>query len=451
MRDLAGRAAGGRGGAQDRHHALLRPRRLHGHERGRRPRGVDALLRRVLRSRHAASSRRTAASWRSSSATPSSASSGCPPCARTTPSAPSAPALASCCAPSRASPAPTAPRCRPAVGVNTGVARGAPRRRPLGSGEGFLTGDAVNTAARLQGAAPPMGVVVGELTHKPHGGGLRLRGARAARAEGQVRTGEGVARARGGRRASGTRRRDQGDADGRPRAPSSRRACRAVDRLRAGEGGLLLITGEAGIGKTRLVEELRALRRSSRAAPGSRAARSPSAASISYWPFLEIVQQDAGIDSDDAEAERWAKLAARVTASSATRPGGPALPGDPAQPAAARGAGCAGRAPGRRGDGPPALPRLASLLRAPRRGAAAGRGLRGRALAGRLLGRPARAPPAAHRRAADPLLLRLAARARHGRSPASQELARTDYAEARREIALQPLSTRGERDAGAAT
>ena len=34
------------------------------------------------------------------------------------------------------------------------------------SGEAFLTGDAVNTAARLQAAAPPGGVVVGELTHE---------------------------------------------------------------------------------------------------------------------------------------------------------------------------------------------------------------------------------------------------------------------------------------------
>ena len=32
-------------------------------------------------------------------------------------------------------------------------------------GEGLITGDAVNVTARLQSAAPPMAVAVGELTH----------------------------------------------------------------------------------------------------------------------------------------------------------------------------------------------------------------------------------------------------------------------------------------------
>ena len=50
------------------------------------------------------------------------------------------------------------------VGVNTGealVRLGVDTQ----SGEGFLTGDAVNVAARLQSAAPPMAVAVGEATH----------------------------------------------------------------------------------------------------------------------------------------------------------------------------------------------------------------------------------------------------------------------------------------------
>jgi len=50
------------------------------------------------------------------------------------------------------------------VGVNTGDALVRLDVDPA-SGRGFLTGDAVNTAARLQGVAPPMAVAVGEATH----------------------------------------------------------------------------------------------------------------------------------------------------------------------------------------------------------------------------------------------------------------------------------------------
>ena len=49
-------------------------------------------------------------------------------------------------------------------GVNTGEALVRLDVDPA-SGRGFLTGDAVNVAARLQAAAPPMCVVVGTITH----------------------------------------------------------------------------------------------------------------------------------------------------------------------------------------------------------------------------------------------------------------------------------------------
>ena len=50
-------------------------------------------------------------------------------------------------------------------GVNTGEALVRLDVDPA-SGRGFLTGDAVNTAARLEAAAPPGGVAVGALTHE---------------------------------------------------------------------------------------------------------------------------------------------------------------------------------------------------------------------------------------------------------------------------------------------
>ena len=47
------------------------------------------------------------------------------------------------------------------VGVNTGEAVVALEARPE-QGEGIVTGDVVNTAARIQSAAPVGGVAVGE-------------------------------------------------------------------------------------------------------------------------------------------------------------------------------------------------------------------------------------------------------------------------------------------------
>src|SRR5438094_833079 len=51
------------------------------------------------------------------------------------------------------------------VGINTGEAVVALGARPE-QGEGIVTGDVVNTASRLQGAAPVAAVVVGEHTYR---------------------------------------------------------------------------------------------------------------------------------------------------------------------------------------------------------------------------------------------------------------------------------------------
>jgi class 3 adenylate cyclase len=51
------------------------------------------------------------------------------------------------------------------IGVNTGEALVALGAQPL-AGEGMVSGDVVNTAARLQSAAPIDGVLVGEATYR---------------------------------------------------------------------------------------------------------------------------------------------------------------------------------------------------------------------------------------------------------------------------------------------
>lgn len=86
---------------------------------------------------------------------------------------------------------------------------------------------------------------------------------------------------------------------------------RRLDRLLGGQGSLLSIRGEAGLGKSRLVAEVK---RQMAAQPiiwleGRTFSFSQT---ISYWPFLEIIQADAGITAEDNEEQRWRKLESRI-------------------------------------------------------------------------------------------------------------------------------------------
>src|SRR5581483_3295901 len=60
------------------------------------------------------------------------------------------------------------------IGVNTGEALVALGARPA-EGEGMVAGDVVNTAARIQAAAPPNGILVGEQTRRATGTRIEYR------------------------------------------------------------------------------------------------------------------------------------------------------------------------------------------------------------------------------------------------------------------------------------
>ena len=85
----------------------------------------------------------------------------------------------------------------------------------------------------------------------------------------------------------------------------------ALARLGQGQGGTLILTGEPGAGKSRLVTEVRRLGPlvpstgllwlEGRAVSFGR--------SLSYWPFIEILKSCFDIGEDDSEDESWRKLA----------------------------------------------------------------------------------------------------------------------------------------------
>ena len=199
-------------------------------------------------------------------------------------------------------------------GVNTGEALVRLDVTP-GSGEGFLTGDAVNTAARLQAAAPPAGVAVGALTHE-----LTARVIGYEELEPIVARGKaepvaawlaGAPVARTGLRTSGLATTPFLGRD--DELASLQDALR--DASRAREGRVVLVVGEPGIGKSRLLLEFA---RSLDARPEMVTWRQgrclPYGEGVAFWALGEILKEHAGIlDSDDVVAVE-AKLDAMLPA-----------------------------------------------------------------------------------------------------------------------------------------
>ena len=118
------------------------------------------------------------------------------------------------------------------IAVNTGEALVTLGARPA-EGEGMVAGDVVNTAARLQSAAPVNGILVGETTYRATSHVIDYREAEPVDGEGQ-----GGARRRlgGGRRPVALRRRRRAGAARAARRPRAggRCCCATRSRVRGG-------------------------------------------------------------------------------------------------------------------------------------------------------------------------------------------------------------------------
>jgi class 3 adenylate cyclase len=198
------------------------------------------------------------------------------------------------------------------VAVNTGEALVSLGARP-DQGEGIVTGDVVNTVARLQTAAPVNGVLVGETTHNATSRVIEYRELRSVEAKGKaapVAVWEAVqARSRYG-----------SDVTYQPRTAligRERELDLLVDALarvrQQSAPQLLTLVGVPGIGKSRLVHELFA---SVDAQPDLiywRQGRClPYGEGVAFWALGEIVKAHAGVLEGEAEEQAAAKLRAVV-------------------------------------------------------------------------------------------------------------------------------------------
>jgi len=194
------------------------------------------------------------------------------------------------------------------IGVNTGEALVSLGARPA-EGEGMASGDVVNTAARLQSAAPVNGILVGEQTYRATERAIEYHEHEPVQAKGkanpvpawvavQARSRLGVDLAR----ASGA------PLIGREQELELLRAAfvRAVDERIP---QLVTLVGVPGIGKSRLLGELfAAIDRGDRLVRWRQGRSLPYGEGISYWALGEMVKAQTGILETDGPEKAAGEL-----------------------------------------------------------------------------------------------------------------------------------------------
>jgi class 3 adenylate cyclase len=198
------------------------------------------------------------------------------------------------------------------IAVTTGEALIALGARPS-EGEGMASGDVVNTAARLQTAAPVNGILVGEATYRATRDTIEYREADPVEAKGKAESipvWEAVA----------ARSRFGFDFEQRQRSKlvgRERELGMLVDALarcrRELSPQLMTLVGVPGIGKSRLVTELfQVVDRDPHLIWWRQGRSLPYGEGLSYWALGEIVKAQAGILETDALDAADAKLRAMV-------------------------------------------------------------------------------------------------------------------------------------------
>jgi class 3 adenylate cyclase/tetratricopeptide (TPR) repeat protein len=197
------------------------------------------------------------------------------------------------------------------MGINTGTALVALEQTT--SGMGMVAGDTVNTAARIQSAAPTNGVLVGEPTHRATNHVFEYEERPPVDAKGKsdpVRVWEPLRpRVSIGARALG-------DAPLVGRAEELALLREALEDACAGhEPRLVTLVGVPGIGKTRLVRELERHARDGEAQVTWLEGRSlPYGEGASFRSLAELVAAHAGIQESDTAAAAEAKLRSAIVA-----------------------------------------------------------------------------------------------------------------------------------------
>ncbi len=203
------------------------------------------------------------------------------------------------------------------IGVNTGETIVNLSARPA-EGEGMVAGDVVNSAARLQSAAPVDGILVGAQTYEATKHTIDYEEAPAVTAKGKAEPipvwAVGQARSRFGVDVSQATRTPLVGREG-----DVRLLVEALARVRRERSPqLVTIVGVPGIGKSRLVYELfRHVDGETELTTWRQGRCLPYGEGISFWALGEVVKAQAGILETDTPGQARDKLRAVVAASGA--------------------------------------------------------------------------------------------------------------------------------------
>jgi len=195
------------------------------------------------------------------------------------------------------------------IGVNTGIAIAGNVGSDLRMSY-TVVGDTVNVAARLQDAARAGQVFVSRTTYRLTRGAftfqamdpIQVKGKREALPVYELR--QAKVRPEKARGVEGL----ASPLVGRERERRALVAC--LEELTRGNGRIVMLLGDAGIGKSRLIAEVR--QREGRDLTWLEGRCFAFSRALSYGPFLDLLRRYAGIADEDSEAEARASLRDRV-------------------------------------------------------------------------------------------------------------------------------------------
>jgi class 3 adenylate cyclase len=188
-----------------------------------------------------------------------------------------------------------------------------------------VVGETPNLAARLQALAPAGGIVVAEATRRITEGLFVYRPITPVISEGFAGAFEVIQATEVGSRSRARAQRAGSPLVG--RAPDFATLVACWEKAQAGQGQVVLLQGEAGIGKSRLVEALR-LHMADAPHVQSSWFCGPNNSDSALHPVAEHLARSAGFDGGESAAARHAKLGRLLVRCGVTAPQSAAIVAD---------------------------------------------------------------------------------------------------------------------------